>query len=96
MLIGDQIVDMYGETLDRVQMELSAGDVPSRMAWRLKVMSGSPALFVLRRYLNPAGEVFEITLSVHPWQRYRYSFEVQRSSARARQATTESLTKVVP
>jgi DNA-binding GntR family transcriptional regulator len=77
-------------------MELSASAVPSRMARRLKVISGPPALFVLRRYLNPAGEAFEITLSVHPWQRYRYSFEVQRSSARARQATIESLTKVIP
>jgi DNA-binding GntR family transcriptional regulator len=54
------------------------------MVRRLKVPRGSPALFVLRRYLNPAGEAFEITLSVHPWQRYRYSFEVKRSSARTR------------
>ena len=77
-------------------MELSASAVPSRTARPLKVISGPPALFVLRRYLNPAGEAFEITLSVHPWQRYRYSFEVQRASARARQATTESLTKAVP
>jgi GntR family transcriptional regulator len=84
MLICDQIVDMYGETLDRVEMELSAGEMPSRMAKRLKVIPGSPALFVLRRYFNSAGEAFEITLSVHPWQRYRYSFEVQRSSSRAR------------
>ncbi|MPZ47153.1 MAG: UTRA domain-containing protein, partial [Betaproteobacteria bacterium] len=52
MLICDQIVDMYGETLDRVHMELSAGEVPSRMARRLKVTPGSPALFVLRRYLD--------------------------------------------
>jgi DNA-binding GntR family transcriptional regulator len=84
MLICDQIVDLYGETLDRVQMELSAGEMPARMAKRLKVIPGSPALFVLRRYFNSAGEAFEVTLSVHPWQRYRYSFEVQRSSARAR------------
>ena len=94
MLICDQIVDIYGETLDRVHMELSAGEVPSRMARRLKVPAGSPALFVLRRYLNPQGEAFEITLSVHPWQRYRYSFEVRRSAARARQGFAESLTKV--
>lgn len=42
-------------------MELSASAVPSRMARRLKVISGPPALFVLRRYLNPAGEAFDNT-----------------------------------
>ncbi len=82
LLICDQIVEMYGETLDRVQMEIEAGFVPARMAKRLKVAPGSPALFVLRRYLNPAGDAFEITLSVHPHQRYRYAFEVRRSAAR--------------
>jgi len=82
LLICDQIVEMYGETLDRVRMEIEAGLVPARMAKRLKVAAGSPALFVLRRYLNTAGEAFEITLSVHPYQRYRYAFEVERSAAR--------------
>lgn len=83
LLICDQIVEMYGETLDRVQMEIGAGPVPARMAKRLKVAPGSPALFVLRRYFNAAGEAFEITLSVHPAHRYRYAFEVRRSAARA-------------
>lgn len=80
MLICDQIVDMYGETLDRVQMVIEAGIVPARMAKRLQVAPGSPALLVLRRYLNTAGNAFEITLSVHPHQRYRYAFEVRRSA----------------
>lgn len=83
LLVCDQIAEMYGETLDRVQMEIEAGFVPPRMAKRLKVAAGSPALFVLRRYLNPAGNAFEITLSVHPHRRYRYAFEVRRSAARA-------------
>jgi DNA-binding GntR family transcriptional regulator len=64
-----------------VQLRIEAGVVPARMARRLKVAAGSPALYVLRRYLNPAGEAFEITLSVHPHQRYRYAFEVRRSPA---------------
>jgi GntR family transcriptional regulator len=92
-LICDQVMEMYHETLERVQVELSAGRVPSCMAKRLKVPAGSPALFVLRRYLNPAGEAFEITLSVHPSQRYRYAFEVKRSGASvpARQASTAAV-----
>ncbi len=92
-LICDQVMEMYCETLDRVQVELSAGRVPGRMAKRLNVDAGSPALFVLRRYLNPAGEAFELTLSVHPSQRYRYTFEVKRSNASvaARQASGVAL-----
>lgn len=92
-LICDQVLEMYHETLDRVQVELSAGRVSRRMAKRLKVPAGSPALFVLRRYLNPTGEAFEITLSVHPSQRYRYAFEVKRSRASvpARQASTAAV-----
>jgi GntR family transcriptional regulator len=95
LLICDQIVEMYGETLDRVQMEIEAGFVPARMAKRLKVAAGSPALFVLRRYLNPSGDAFEITLSVHPHQRYRYAFEVRRSAGRGLPAPMKALAKVL-
>jgi GntR family transcriptional regulator len=95
LLICDQIVEMYGETLDRVQMEIEAGLVPARMAKRLKVAAGSPALFVLRRYLNAVGDAFEITLSVHPYQRYRYAFEVRRSTARSTAALPRPPAKVL-
>ena len=75
-------------------MEIEAGLVPARMAKRLKVAAGSPALLVLRRYLNATGDAFEITLSVHPYQRYRYAFEVRRS-ARGAAALSGPLAKIV-
>jgi GntR family transcriptional regulator len=89
-LVADQIAEMFGEIAARTQIELSAGAVPAKFARRLGVKAGSPALNVLRRYTGTTGELFEASISVHPGERYTYSFEFRRERQAVRKAIDRS------
>lgn len=84
--IADQIADMYGVIAARAQIEISATEISREMAKRMAVPAGSPGLTVIRRYIAADGSVFEITVSVHPGQRYTYSFELRREQDQRRGA----------
>ena len=42
------------------------------------VTAGSPVLRMTRRYLDRAGDPFEITVSVHPAERFEYAVDLER------------------
>jgi DNA-binding GntR family transcriptional regulator len=44
----------------------------------LKVKVGSPALTIIRRYIDKEGQNFETTVTVHPEGRFNYSMEFRR------------------
>lgn len=76
--VADQIAEMFGKVADSTDIEISAGLVSKPAAQVLRVPVGSPALNVVRRYASSDGKVFEVTVSVHPAQRYTYNFHLQR------------------
>ena len=76
--VCEQIVELYGETIERADVELYAAALPARMARRLRAAAGSPAMVVMRTYLGRGGEVFQTSVSTHPESRYRYRFELHR------------------
>ena len=76
--VHKQIEKMFGETVEHANLEISASAIPARMARALKVKSGSPALTVIRRYTGTRSGLFEITVSVHPENRYTYSMDLSR------------------
>jgi DNA-binding GntR family transcriptional regulator len=45
----------------------------------LQAEAGSPALMIVRRYFDAAGHVFEITVTIHPAERFTFSMELNRS-----------------
>jgi DNA-binding GntR family transcriptional regulator len=45
----------------------------AKLAQRLNAKARSPALWLCRRYLNRRGQLVELTISVHPADRYSYS-----------------------
>ena len=73
-----QITDLYGVSIEQADVEIFAGRVPAHLAEPLQADEGSPALFVVRRYRGADGQPFEVSVSVHPEQRYRYSFQLRR------------------
>jgi len=85
--VADQIAEMYGEVAVRTEVEITAGEVPATMSRRLRVRSGTPALFVTRRYADERGEPLETTISVHPGPRYSCRFEFRREPSRRRPDT---------
>jgi DNA-binding GntR family transcriptional regulator len=49
------------------------------MAKRLSVKAGTAALEIVRRYLDASGATFEVSVSVHPAERFSVSMRLKRS-----------------
>jgi GntR family transcriptional regulator len=79
VLVSSLIETRYGRCISRIRQVIDATAVPKAMAEALKVEPGSPALKVIRRYLDAAGEAFEISMSVYPAGRMTLSTDLQRS-----------------
>lgn len=79
--VCEQIVELYGERIERADVELYAAALPPRMARRLRAPAGSPAMVVMRTYVGRGGEVFQTSVSTHPESRYRYRFELRRPAS---------------
>lgn len=68
----------YGETVTTVDIDILARTVPPAAAPALKVDPGSPCLTVVRRYRGKGRRLFEVSVSVHPGDRYTYSLQLRR------------------
>jgi DNA-binding GntR family transcriptional regulator len=49
------------------------------MAERLRVEKGTAALEIVRRYLDSSGATFEISISIHPAERFSVAMRLKRS-----------------
>lgn len=78
-LISALIESRYGRRIARIRQDIRASTVPAERAAELKVDASSPALMVIRRYFDAADEVFEITVTIHPAERFTFSMELTRS-----------------
>ena len=78
-LISELIESRYGRRITRIRQDLRASTVPAHLAEELKVDAGSPALMIVRRYFDAADEAFEITVTIHPAERFTFSMELHRS-----------------
>ncbi|HEV8693253.1 MAG TPA: GntR family transcriptional regulator [Lysobacter sp.] len=79
VLISSLIEARYGRRIARIQQIIDATAVPKTMAEALKAEPGSPALKIVRRYLDAANEAFELSVSVHPAGRLTVSTDLKRS-----------------
>ena len=48
------------------------------LASQLEVAEGTPALTIIRRYLDEQGRNFETTVTIHPEKRFEYSMHIAR------------------
>ncbi len=81
-LLSSLIEERYGRRIARIRQDINAMTVPKSLADEMKVEVNSPALKVVRRYLDSSDEAFEITVSVHPADRFTFSMELNRSVAK--------------
>lgn len=79
--IHEQIESMFAVTIAEVEVGISAGRVPPRMAQALAVDAHSPALLLRRRYLSAHGELLQASATVHPENRYLYTMKFRRTAA---------------
>jgi GntR family transcriptional regulator len=66
---------LYGEKLVAVRQEVAATAIGAAVAAVLGVEAGSAGLLIERDYVGESGRVFEVTKSIYPAGRFRYSSE---------------------
>ena len=63
----------------KVEIDMFAGEISAEHAVELEVAEGTPALIIVRRYAEPSGKYYEISVIEHPAGRFTYSMELQRA-----------------
>jgi GntR family transcriptional regulator len=79
VLISSLVESRHGRRIARIQQVIDAAPVPKAIAEALKADAGSPALKIVRRYLDAANEAFELSVSIHPAGRLTVSTDLKRS-----------------
>lgn len=73
-----QLERMFGQTTERARVELFPSRIARKNATALKVKAGTPAITIIRRYIDKSDRNFETTVTVHPEGRLTYSMEFRR------------------
>ena len=78
VLISSLIEQRYGRRAAEIRQDVIATTVPERLAEELKTEAGAPALKVMRHYIDSANETFEISVTIHPADRFTFSLRLRR------------------
>jgi DNA-binding GntR family transcriptional regulator len=70
----------FGITLTRLEQEISAVAIDEKHAAELDADPGSPGLFMLRRYFDPADELYQIAISLYPADRFTMKTQLLRQA----------------
>lgn len=68
----------FDEQIVEVEQEIRAVALTAGIARQLNARARDPALWIQRRYLNSRAEVLELSISIHPADRFRYVERFQR------------------
>jgi GntR family transcriptional regulator len=90
VLMSDLIETRYARRVAEVRQEIHAVGVPASLAERLQTKAGSPALRIVRHYLDQRGDAFEISISIHPADRFKFSMRLKREQIHAGRIATTS------
>jgi GntR family transcriptional regulator len=71
-------VARFGRRIAEIRQEIQAVLLPSKLAEELGAEAGTAALKIIRRYVDPAGETFEISVTIHPAERFAFMIRLQR------------------
>jgi len=73
-----QLERMFGQTTECARVVLFPSRVPGPIARALEVKPGTPAITIIRRYIDKDACNFETTVTLHPEGRITYSMEFRR------------------
>jgi DNA-binding GntR family transcriptional regulator len=78
-LISALIESRYGRRIAEIRQEIRGILIPASLAQPLQTTAGSAGLEVIRRYLDHAGENVEVSITVHPADRFTVSTRLTRT-----------------
>lgn len=67
----------FGIKPKTVRQEISAVAIAPDVARHLRVEPGSPGLSIVRNYFSTTEELFELALSIHPADRFKYTMALE-------------------
>jgi GntR family transcriptional regulator len=82
-LISTLIETHYGRRIAEVEQTVQAVPMPEALAGVLDTPAAGPALKIVRRYLDPADDLIEATVTVHPGDRLVSRSRLSRHNGRA-------------
>ncbi len=83
-LIGAQlpvyalVEQQYGEHIAEVKQDISAVTIPESLAAMLQTEPGAPGLRITRHYLGEDDKMLEVSMSIHPADRFSYAMRLRR------------------
>ena len=80
-LISSLVETRYGRAITRIRQEVHGMCLPKGLAAELHAEPNSAALKIVRRYMDSADQAFEVSVSVHPADRFNFSMEMTRTRA---------------
>ena len=80
VLVSHLIEERHGRRVAEIQQDVQASILPDRIAGALDAEPGATALRIVRRYADDAAEVFEVSVTVHPADRFTLSSRLSRST----------------
>ena len=78
VLISSLIESRFGRRIAEIRQEIQAVLLPAKLAEELGAEAGTAALKIIRRYVDHAGETFEISVTIHPADRFAFTIRLQR------------------
>lgn len=82
-IFGTLVEKISGRRFAEIRQDISAVGIPEAIAGPLQAVAGTHALSIRRQYLFASNEMAEVSLSIHPADRYRYSTRLLRDAARS-------------
>ncbi|MGJ4939329.1 GntR family transcriptional regulator [Bradyrhizobium sp. HKCCYLS1011] len=77
-IFGTLVEQISGRRFSEIRQDISAVGVPEPIAEPLKAAPGAHALSIRRQYLFNSNEMAEVSISVHPADRYHYTTRLLR------------------
>lgn len=72
------IESRFGERLSEVEQSIEAVTLEGEMAGLLAARTGAPALRITRRYFAAGRRLIEVSISIHPADRFSYAMTIKR------------------
>jgi DNA-binding GntR family transcriptional regulator len=80
-LISTLIERRYGRRVAEIRQVVRAMAIAEPLAQALQVQAGMAGLEIVRQYFDAAGQIIEVSVTIHPSDRFALAMRLQRSAA---------------
>ncbi|WP_315835006.1 GntR family transcriptional regulator [Bradyrhizobium prioriisuperbiae] len=75
------VENISGRRIGEIRQDIKAVGISEQLAGPLKAVTGAHALEIRRQYILSPGDMAEVSLSIHPADRYSYTMRLMRQDA---------------